>query len=57
MDSTHEVECDVDMICCEVVATVAGIVVHCLAGLIGWTAAVMSAGFSWFDIVDHSRCC
>ena len=35
-------------------ATVAGIVVHCVTDLIGWTAAVISTGFSWFDIVDHS---
>ena len=35
-------------------ATVAGIVVHCVTGLIGWTAAaVVSTGLSWFDIVDH----
>jgi hypothetical protein len=37
------------------VATVAGTVVHCVTGLIGWTAAtVVSTGLSWFDIVDHS---
>ena len=36
-------------------ATVAGIVVHCVIGLIGWTAAVVSTGLiSWFDIVDLS---
>ena len=35
-------------------ATVAGIVVHCVAGLIGWTAAaVMSTVLSRSDIVDH----
>ena len=38
-------------------ATVAGIVVHCVTGLIGWTAAIMSTGFRWLDIVDHSNCC
>ena len=37
-------------------ATVAGIVVHCVTGDVGWTAAVMRTGFSWFDIVDHSSC-
>ena len=35
-------------------ATVASIVVHCVTGLIGWTAAVMTTGLSSFDIVDHS---
>ena len=57
MDSTHEVECDIDVVWREVVATVAGIVVHCVTDLIGWTAAIMSTGFNWFDIVDHSSCC
>ena len=38
-------------------ATVAGIVVHCVTGHIGWTAAIMSTRLSWFDIVDHSSCC
>ena len=37
-------------------ATVAGIVVHCVTGLIGWTATIMSTRFSWFDIVDYSSC-
>jgi hypothetical protein len=55
VDSTHEVECDIDVVWREVVATVAGIVVHSVTGLSGWTAAaVESTGLSWFDIVDHS---
>ena len=37
-------------------ATVAGIVIHCVTGLIGWAAAVMSTGFSRFDIVHHTDC-
>ena len=57
MDPTHEVECDIDVVWQEVAATVAGILVHCVTGLIGWTAAaVVSTGLNWFDIVDHSGC-